>query len=109
MNRHDDIEETLKNFRHDPAPDVKRSVMSAYERSIRGRSGGPGAVPFWRRPIPLYLAAGALAVMIAVSFVAGRQTSSHEAATALSHPSEGAASRSEDTELEWAVAERDLL
>ncbi len=96
MNDHREIEASLKNFNHEPTGQVKQSVMSAYRNSF-SREVGPRTGGLWRRPIPLYVAATALVVMIGVSFVAGKSISSRD--TVPSAPAE----------IEWSVARNDLL
>jgi anti-sigma-K factor RskA len=102
---HRDIEERLKQFHYDPTR-AKRSVMSAYEEPSRHRLG------FWRRSVPLYAAAAVLVLMAAVSFVAGQRSASpreHPPAAERADESGPAAGAVTSVDIEWSVAERDLL
>jgi hypothetical protein len=97
MSDRHDIEEQLKQFRHDPGAQTKERVMSSYRRAH-----AVGA-PFWRRPVPLYAAAAFVVVMVGVSFAAGRRVSATAGAGEVS-PSVPVS-----IDVEWSRAECDLL
>ena len=102
-----DIEKMLKKFSSEPSPRVRKSVLSAFAQAQRDSNSGPRAVPLWKRPIPLYLAAASLALFMALSFYAGRRSSPPAgeipALNELRHGGEAA------LEITWSVTERDLL
>lgn len=107
MTDHDDVEQQLRTFRHHPHERTKRAVMSAYEKS-RG-AGTTRRRAFWRRPVPLYAAAAVALVLVGVSFIVGRQVAApgaRRAATIESVPADGVAT---SQDIEWSVADRDLL
>ncbi|MEJ2722084.1 MAG: hypothetical protein P8181_13245 [bacterium] len=65
---HQDIEETLKNFRHIPGPSVKRSVLSRFAaRPAAGRK-----LNVWRRPVPLYAVAAQTVIALGLGLLAAR-------------------------------------
>ncbi len=109
MNDQRDIEETLRKFRHDSYARAKQSVMSAYDASFAGSDGTRGAVAFWKRPIPLYIAAMMAVLMVAGAFLAGRRTSIQDISPVTSQqpaPADGAVT---SADIEWSAAENDLL
>jgi len=53
MNDKLNIEDLLKRFRSDPAPRVKRAVMSRYAELCGRRRSPADAERLWRRPVPL--------------------------------------------------------
>ena len=73
MNDHNDLEKGLKNFRHRPDPQVRRSVMARFRDTVDPARAAKRSTFFWARPIPLYLAAAVVFVAIGLSFFAGRQ------------------------------------
>ena len=78
MNTKLNIEDMLKRFRIDPAPRVKRAVLSKYSERCGRASRGANAVPFWRRSVPLYFAAGLIVVIAGLSFFGGQKLSRRE-------------------------------
>jgi hypothetical protein len=70
-----DIEELLKRFRSDPSPRVKRAVLSRYAERYGGARETAGAVPFWRRSVPLYVVTAVLIFVAGLSFAGGRTLS----------------------------------
>ena len=93
MTDHDDLEHTLRRFRHEPADRVRRAVLDAgFARSPQ---------PWWRRPVPLYAVAALLAVAVGLSVTVvrgGRGPAGGEAGT----PAAAEA-------LPWTVADCDQL
>ena len=90
----------------EPGPQVKQSVLSAFEKA-QGRSNSRRrAVPLWQRSVPLYLAAASLVLFMALSFYAGRKTSrpGGESPALNELRQEGEAA----IEITWSVTERDL-
>jgi len=119
-----DIEKTLKQYRSDPSPHVKQSVMNHFASKhgdrreanhgkhpagFDGGANSAGTGRWWRRPVPLYIFAAGVVLAIGLSFVAGRMTSithdsSHER-TAVQP-----ASYSVDLEdIQWETATNDVL
>jgi len=78
MNAKLNIEELLKRFRSEPAPRVKREVMSKYAERCGRAQGTADAAPFWRRSVPLYFAAALIVVTAGISFVGGQTLSRRE-------------------------------
>jgi anti-sigma-K factor RskA len=103
------IEETLKHYRSDPGPQVRQSVMSRFARAIGDRTPEDDPVPFWKRPIPAYVAAAAIVVAVGLSFVAGQRTTppEHRLDSANEYVTDSAPADS--LGLTWEVALRDLL
>ena len=104
-----DIEKGLKGFEHQPHKRVKKTVMSAFRREFAttGAQGSP--VRFWRRPVPLYVAAAFVVVMMGVSYFAGqRSLASSSQPMAPEHLIQGNDVAPEG-EITWTVAKRDLL
>lgn len=106
MSDHEDIEEILKRFHHEPGPRVREQIMAAYGASHRPGRGWK-RLSFWRRRIPLYAAVGALVIAAGVSFIAGQRLggSTSRAENGQSVRDDGAASDA----IEWSVAESDVL
>jgi hypothetical protein len=104
MTDHHDIEETLKQFKHEPAPKSKQAVMNAYRNAFAARPG----IAFWKRPIPLYAAAIIAIVLVGVSFVAGLR-SSMGVETRVSAPEENVDGAVTSQDIEWRPAQNDLL
>jgi len=98
------IEDTLKQFAHEPAPGSKQTVMAAYREAQAARP----PVPFWKRPIPLYAAAVIVAVLVAASFLAG-QRSSTVPENRTSASLENADGVVTSQEIQWRPAQNDLL
>ena len=75
MNDKLNIEDLLKRFRSDPAPRVKRAVMSRYAELCGRRRSPADAERLWRRPVPLYFTLVLIIVAAGLSFVSGQQLS----------------------------------
>ena len=106
MNDRHDIEEQLEGFRHRPGGRVKKAVMDAYadgDAPVRGTGG------FWRRPVPLYAAAAVAIVMVGLSFLAGVQARRPAAPATAVQPADSVDGVVTTQDIEWSVAERDLL
>jgi hypothetical protein len=73
MNDYHDIEKRLKEFKHQPDPGIRRSVLDRFAQTVGLAGSNRYSDPFWARPIPLYLAAAVLCVAVGLSFLAGRQ------------------------------------
>ena len=104
-----DFEDGLKKFRHDPKPRVKKSVMSAFRREFGSADAQGSPVRFWRRPVPLYVAAAFVVVMMGLSYFAGKRSLvSGGPPIAPEHLIQGNDVTPEG-EITWTVAKRDLL
>jgi hypothetical protein len=103
-----DIEKMLKQYRSDPGPQVKQSVMNRFA-GVHGDGTPIREDRLWVRPVPLYIFAAGLILAIGLSFFAGRITSpaQHSRTTSM----EVLPSAYEDSlqDIEWQVAPNDLL
>ena len=101
-----DVEDTLRRYRTEPSARVKRTVRDRFGEM---RDPGPKHRGFWKRPIPLYAAATALAIVVGLSFAAGRTTSRDGYRTGSSTQPAGQDTLMTSVEIEWVPAENDLL
>jgi len=109
MNTKPNIEELLKRFRSDPAPRVKRAVLSKYaERFGRGRTAA-GAERLWRRSVPLYVAAALIVVASGLSFVGGQKLSRREGSPKGTSPAAQDTLAGTALEQQWYYAPSDLF
>jgi hypothetical protein len=115
-----DLEETLKQYRHAPDPRTKDAVMDTFHRTFaeepahaapaRRRPGTERrAVGFWRRSVPLYLAAAAVVAAMGLSFLAGVHTSTRNVGPVVSEPLPGTREAAAPPDIPWSIAESDLL
>lgn len=94
-NDHIDVEARLKAFVHDPGPEVKPAVMSAFRR----RYARP---PIWARGVPVYAVATLLALAVGLTLFA-------EHARSVRLPSSPRPLAAADTTLTWSIAARDQI
>jgi hypothetical protein len=66
----DDIERKLRDLRFDLDPRTRESVMHAF-RDLREDPRPSRRVSWWRRPVPLYLAACFAVVIAGLTFAIG--------------------------------------
>lgn len=102
-----DLEGVLKRYDAGPGERTKKTVMNRFRRTLGEHAGGGGG--FWRRPVPLYRAAVAMVLLVALSFVAGRELSGGRRGSAAG-PAEGPAwPAAVADELDWVPAASDFL
>ncbi|UCF04013.1 MAG: hypothetical protein JSV33_08635 [bacterium] len=109
MKKDIDIEELLRRQQCGPHPRVKQSVLS---RFIEMRSAGrrsAGWMLFWKRPVPLYLAAASVIIAIGLSFLLGRGTSRLEEHGMPAQVRVQAIDTVTFQEPEWAVTQSDVF
>ena len=104
MKRDSDIERLLMRYASDPGPEVKRSVLDRFSRTIATRRSPGHAVGFWKRPIPLYVAAVGVVLALGLSFFAGRWAASPMAPERVESNQPAAAPA-----VTWEAAVNDLL
>jgi hypothetical protein len=104
-----DIEDLLKRYRGDPSPRVKRAVMSRYRHAAARRATAGAYAPFWRRAMPVYLAAVLIVIAAGASFFAGWSISRQRGTEQGSPQQLRQAKIIEAEELRWEVAENDIL
>ena len=96
-----DIETTLKDFHHETDPHVRDVVMSAFRQRNAPRKRG------WGRPVPLYAAVVAAALMGFVSLLAG--ISLFQEGVRRGPTERGNSQPAGASSTEWHMAERGLL
>lgn len=106
MNDDIDIEEVLKRHRIDPGPQVKRSVLSRFALAFGNTRPEGTAGSFWKRPVPLYVAAAAFIIAVGLSFFAGQRMAPPERQL---EPSQETYSTITHEEVQWEVAPNDLF
>ena len=104
-----DIEDALRRHRCDPSPRVKQSVLAELDRTRRHGSIHRGAAGFWKRPVPLYVAAAALVIVVGLAFAAGRMTSWTDRQSGLSGEPSREKNDITSRDIHWVAAENDLL
>ncbi len=109
MNDNFDIEEVLKRFRHEPDEKTKQSVLSSFRRAHASSGSHRPTAGFWRRPVPLYLAAAAILVLGVLSFVVGQRTRRADGRSAISGGLYQENGLVGSEEIKWIPAENDLL
>jgi hypothetical protein len=116
MNDDMDIEKMLKQYKSDPGPRVKQSVMNRFVGVHRNRFAGAhggealsGEGRLWKRPVPLYIFAAGVILAIGLSFFAGRMTSLSQQRRTTSMEALPAAHEDSLQNIEWQVAPNDLL
>lgn len=104
-----DIERLLMRVRIEIDPRVRRAVLSRYSRRYGDAHGSTRTIRFWRRPVPLYLAASFVLAVAGISFIGGRKSPRTEQAAQLP----AAASRDSVAvaayEQQWRFTQRDAL
>ena len=109
MSKEIDIEGLLKRAPIGSDPRVKRAVLSRYAQRYGKARGSAGMNPFWRKPVPLYLATALVLVIAALSFLGGRRFPRPE------HAAESRATAAQDSpagagyEQLWHFTQRDAL
>lgn len=112
MNDKYDIEKILGRFRAGPGERVKRSVMARYAQHTGEAGTAQTDAPVWKRPVPFYLAAAAVvaALLIALpvqrALIAPAGPEKRPGRTEVTGP---AGDTAEALDLEWTVAENDLI
>jgi hypothetical protein len=104
-----DIEEILRRFGGGPGPEVKRAVLERCHKRF-GRSGiATKDVAFWKKPVPLYLAAAAVlaALILAVPIQYRLLPHSERWEPQEGTPQTGAVTEAAD--FEWESAPSDLI
>jgi hypothetical protein len=94
-----DIEDVLRRRPVKPTARVKQSVLARFNEMCDRGTTRRGALSAWKRPVPLYLAATALVILVGLSFAAGRITSRLG----------GEKNIATSPDIEWVAAENDLL
>ena len=74
MNEDSDIERALSQYRTDPSPAVKRTVLSRFACTFHLERRGR----FWRRRVPLYVVAAQIFIAVGLGFLAGRRSTGGE-------------------------------
>jgi len=106
-----DIEDALRNYRHEPGPQVKRSVLSRFVRRNASRAGSG----FLRRPVPLYLAAAQIVIALGLGFAVARVLPLSDAGTVSkqNRPVQAETGREPSdsiaADLTWEIAPNDVL
>ena len=103
-----DIEKMLKQYKSDPGPQVKQSVLSRFN-GLYGSGASAREGRWWARPVPLYAFAAAICLAIGLSFFAGRATSLSRQQNTTPTGASTAAYADSLQDIEWHVAPNDLL
>ena len=103
-----DIENELRRFQHDPGPEVRRSVLARFSSGFGSHAPARQKIVFWKKPIPLYVAAACIVVAVGLSFFTGRWTDSSR--RPFEEPRSGlrTGNASWAQEVTWEVAPNDL-
>lgn len=109
MNRDFDIEDILKRYDCEPGENTKRSVLDRFRQTHPVDAPGRDSRGFWRKPVPVYVAAAALMVLAGFAFLAGRQSARSEAPPGLSGKATDERAVVTPEAIEWVAAENDLL
>ena len=109
MNDKLNIEDLLKRFRRDPAPRVKRAVLSRYAELCGRRRTPAVAERLWRRPVPLYFALALIVVAAGLSFIGGQQLSRREASPRDTSTVAQDTTTGAPLEQQWKYAPSDIL
>lgn len=104
-----DIEKLLKQYRSDPGPGVKQSVMNRFRKIHGGGKPITGGGRLWKRPVPLYYLAASVLIAIGLSFAAGRITSAPHSPREAVTDTYLAPSELGLQDIQWQVAPNDLL
>jgi hypothetical protein len=104
-----DIEKTLKQYRSEPSPGVKQSVMNRFGRTHRGTGSEVRNDRLWKRPVPLYLFATSILVAIGLAFFAGRMTTLSQSSSGSYPDTRPAAYEDGLQDIQWEIAPNDLL
>jgi hypothetical protein len=104
-----DVEDSLRRYRAEPSARVKQFVVTRFNEMRDPGTTLRRAPSFWKRPVPLYLAATALLILVGLSFAAGRSTSWGGDETGSSRRSAGEKNPATSPDIEWVAAENDLL
>ncbi|UCG53353.1 MAG: hypothetical protein JSW58_07310 [Candidatus Latescibacterota bacterium] len=109
MKKDFDIEELLMRFKSEPSARVKRSVLTRFGRVFGGRGLRTDETSFWRRPIPLYLAAANIVIAITLSFFAGQTMPLSERERDVLREPPQETSETVAPEVHWEIAPNDLI
>ncbi len=109
MKKDIDIEDLLKRYRNDPSQRVRRAVMSRF-RETYGRGEEVGRLTmFWRRAVPINLAAVILIIVSGLSFLVGLSIPREKKAGGEPQVPLQQTEITDVQELKWEVAENDIL
>jgi hypothetical protein len=109
MKKDIDIEEIMKRHRCSPDPRVKRYVMSRFVELRRSGLRSAERMPFWKRPVPFYIAAASVIIAVGLTFLLGRGPSRLEEHAMPVQIGVQAIDTVTLQEPEWAVAQSDLF
>ncbi len=104
-----DIEKLLKQYRSDPGPGVKQSLMNHFRKIHGGGKPIAGGGRLWTRPVPLYYLAASVLIAIGLSFAAGRITSASHSPRETVTETYPAPNELGLKDIHWQVAPNDLL
>ena len=104
-----DIEKTLRGYRAEPGDQVKRSVMSRFKNTYGNRRPETGPVGIWKKPVPLYLYAATIVVVVGLSFFAGQRMSPPGRQIDAANESSQPELTVEVHEIQWESAPNDVL
>ncbi len=104
-----DIEDVLKKYQSGPSSRVKKSVLTGFNHSFKGKGSHRDAVGFWKKPVPFYSVAVSLIVMVGMSFIAGQRTYRLYNQLEASHTISQEQDSTEVQDIPWTITQRDLL
>lgn len=83
-------------------------LLAEFQRTRQNESPRHSAGGFWKRPVPLYVAAAAILILVGLSFAAGRSTSRPQSNAGSEEPRQGPMTTT-SVDIKWVAAENDLL
>lgn len=104
-----DIEDVLRSHSSGPSARVKRTVLTAFKDNFKSKGYRYSTVGFWRKPIPLYIVAASLVVLMGISYFAGKRAIRRDGRPVASKELNRREDIIEAKDITWRVTRRDLL